>query len=50
MAGRKFHLPSPPRVSIFFVFEGQPASHLVSLQRDGKEVFPSVNQGVGVFC
>jgi hypothetical protein len=42
-------LTFPAAGSVFFVFEHHQASHLVSLQRDGSEVFPSVRQGVGVF-
>lgn len=43
-------LTFPTAGSVFFVFERQQASHLVSLQRDGSEIFPSMRQGVGVFA
>jgi hypothetical protein len=42
-------LTFPAAGSVFFIFEHRQAAHLVSLQRDGSEVFPSVRQGVGVF-
>jgi len=42
-------LTFPANGSVFFVFERNHASHLVSLRRDGSEVFPSVCQGAGVF-
>jgi hypothetical protein len=41
-------LTFPASGSVFIIFERHLASHLVSLQRDGNEVFPSVRQGVGV--
>jgi hypothetical protein len=39
----------PAAGSVFLIFEHSRAAHLVRLQRDGSEVFPSVRQGVGVF-
>ena len=42
-------LTFPAAGSVFFIFEHRQAAHLVSLRRDGSEVFPSVRQGVGVF-
>ncbi|MGD0680500.1 MAG: glycosyl hydrolase [Terracidiphilus sp.] len=36
--------------SVFIVFEHNLASHLVSLQREGREIYPSVRQGVGVYA
>jgi hypothetical protein len=42
-------LTFPAAGSVFFVFERYQALHLVSLQRDGNEIYPSVRQGVGVF-
>lgn len=42
-------LTFPAAGSVFLIFEHSRAAHLVRLQRDGNEVFPSVRQGVGVF-
>ena len=42
-------LSFPAAGSVFLVFEHHQASHLVSLQRDGSDIYPSVHQGVGVF-
>jgi hypothetical protein len=43
-------LTFPAAGSVFFVFEHPHASHLVSLQRDGSEIYPSIREGAGVFA
>jgi hypothetical protein len=43
-------LAFPPQGSIFVVFARPTTTHLLSLKRDGKVVFPSVRAGSGVFA
>jgi hypothetical protein len=43
-------LTFPGSGSVFVIFEGRVARHLVSLQKGGTEVFPSIVQGAGVFA
>jgi hypothetical protein len=42
-------LAFPPSGSVFLVFKRPAALHLVAISRDGKDVFPSINQGAGLF-
>jgi hypothetical protein len=42
-------LAFPPSGSVFLIFKRPAALHLVAIRQDGKEVFPSINQGAGLF-
>jgi hypothetical protein len=42
-------LAFPAYGSVFLIFERTPGVHLVDLRREGKEVYPSVDEGVGAF-
>ncbi len=42
-------LAFPAKGSVFIVFERTPARHLVKLEKDGSQVFPSIDQGAGIF-
>jgi hypothetical protein len=43
-------LTIPALGSFFVIFEHQGAAHASSLERDGKQVFPSLAQGMGVYA
>jgi hypothetical protein len=43
-------LTFPARGSIFVVFERPAERHLVGIEKDGSNVFPSISQGTGVFA
>ncbi len=40
----------PAKGSVFVVFERGATLHFVSLQRNGSEIFPSIQQGAGVYA
>ena len=42
-------LSFPASGSVFLIFQRPAALHLVGIRQDGKEVFPSINQGAGLF-
>lgn len=42
-------LAFPPSGSVFLIFQRPAALHAVAIRQDGKEVFPSINQGAGLF-
>lgn len=42
-------LTFPPEGSVNVIFERPASLHLVRIEKDGQEVFPSIRQGVGVF-
>lgn len=42
-------LTFPANGSIFVVFERPPGRHLIKVEKDGSTIFPSINQGAGVF-
>jgi len=42
-------LSFPPSGSVFLIFQRPAARHVIAIRRDGKEVFPSINQGAGLF-